>query len=135
MENPVNTIIFLPPFLGNGDGFVTTSPFANWQLPNLEPLTRYIGAESTLLSKEITNTILTRCRTREISDRTAQDQFNLELAHGGPHVCVGGHMSAIDTAALDPALFLHLAFRLHIGAVPYTSAPVLWRLSRDGLLN
>ena len=110
MENPVNTILFSPPFLGNGDGFVNTGPFANWQLPNLEPLTRNIGMGSRLLSKEIINTILTRCRTIEISDRTAQDQFNLELAHGGPHLWVGGHLAGLNTAAHDPVFFLHHAF-------------------------
>jgi len=108
MENPVNTILFSPPFLGNGDGFVTTGPFANWQTP--DPLTRNIGTGSRLLSKEIINTILTRCRTREISAPTAQEQFNLELAHGGPHVWVGGQMSGLNTAAHDPVFFLHHAF-------------------------
>jgi len=111
MENPVNTIIFSPPFLGNGDRFVTTGPFANWQLPNLEPLsTRNIGTRSTLFSKVIINTILTRCRTIEISAPTAQVQFDLDRAHGGPHNWVGGHMEGLNTAAHDPVFSLHHAF-------------------------
>ncbi|XP_052819006.1 tyrosinase-like protein [Mya arenaria] len=109
MENPVNSILFSPPFLGNGDGFVTSGPFANWQTPS-GPLTRNIAEASRLLSKEVIQMILTRCRTREISDPTAQPQFNLEIAHGGPHVWIGGQMAGLNTAAHDPVFFMHHAF-------------------------
>lgn len=109
MENPVNSIIWTVPFLGNGDGFVTSGAFANWQTP-VGPLTRNIGGGSSLFSKENIRRILTRCRTREISDPTAQPSFNLEIFHGGPHNWVGGLMSGLNTAAHDPVFFLHHAF-------------------------
>lgn len=109
MENPANSIIWSTPFLGNGDGFVTTGPFANWETP-VGRLTRNVAAGSRLFSKEVVRAILSRCRVREISEPTAQDQFNLELAHGGPHVWVGGQMSGLNTAAHDPVFFLHHAF-------------------------
>ena len=102
-------MIWSPEFLGNGDGFVTTGPFANWQTP-AGPLTRNIGGASRLISKEVIATILTRCMTAEISEPTAEMQYNLELAHGGPHVWVGGQMAGLNTAAHDPVFFLHHAF-------------------------
>ena len=109
MDNPVNSIIWSAPFLGNGDGFVTEGPFANWQTP-VGPLTRNIAGSSRLISKEAVARILTRCRTSEISDPTAEPQFNLEFVHGGPHNWVGGQMSGLNTAAHDPVFFLHHSF-------------------------
>ncbi|XP_045194325.2 uncharacterized protein LOC123549947 [Mercenaria mercenaria] len=109
MMNPANSIIWSTPFLGNGDGFVTTGPFANWETP-VGRLTRNVGGGSRLFSTEVIRAIMTRCRIREISEPTAQPQFNLELAHGGPHVWVGGQMSGLNTAAHDPVFFLHHAF-------------------------
>ena len=109
LANPVDSMIWSPEFLGNGDGFVTTGPFANWQTPS-GPLTRNIGGSSRLISKEVIATILTRCMTAEISEPTAEMRYNLELAHGGPHVWVGGQMAGLNTAAHDPVFFLHHAF-------------------------
>ena len=109
LSNPVDSMIWSPEFLGNGDGFVTTGPFANWQTPS-GPLTRNIGGSSRLISKEVIATILTRCMTAEISEPTADMQYNLELAHGGPHVWIGGQMAGLNTAAHDPIFFLHHAF-------------------------
>ncbi|KAH3722143.1 hypothetical protein DPMN_065096 [Dreissena polymorpha] len=109
MVNPANSIVFSPAFLGNGDGVVTTGPFANWAAPN-GPLTRNIGGESSLFTKAIIRRIMTRCRTREIMPPTALPPFDLEGFHGGPHLWVGGQMRDAETAAHDPVFFLHHAF-------------------------
>ncbi|XP_053402540.1 tyrosinase-like protein [Mercenaria mercenaria] len=109
MADPVESIIWTETFLGNGNGFVTTGPFANWAAAGGQ-LTRNIGGASSLFSKEIIRKILTRCRVREITYPTAMDEFNLELFHGGPHVWVGGQMSGLNTAAHDPVFFLHHAY-------------------------
>ena len=109
MENPVNSIIWTPEFLGNGDGRVTTGPFSNWMTPP-GPLTRNIGSGSRLFDKNVVRRILTRCRTRQISDPTADANFNLEIFHGGPHNWVGGLMAGLNTAAHDPIFFLHHAY-------------------------
>lgn len=109
MDNPATSIIWSASFLGNGDGFVTSGPFANWMTP-VGQLTRNIGVGSRLFSKEVIRAVMTRCRIRDISEPTAQAEFNLELAHGGPHVWVGGLMSGLNTAAHDPTFFLHHAF-------------------------
>ena len=109
MVDPVDSIIWTETFLGNGNGFVTTGPFANW-MAGANPLTRNIGEGSTLFTKEIIRRILTRCRIRDITSPTAMPQFNLETFHGGPHNWVGGQMSGLNTAAHDPVFFLHHAF-------------------------
>ena len=109
LANPADSLIWTMDFLGNGDGFVNTGPFSNWQTPS-GPLTRNIGGASRLISKDVINTIQTRCLTREISEPTAQPMYNLELAHGGPHVWVGGQMAGLNTAAHDPVFFLHHSF-------------------------
>ncbi|XP_060567248.1 tyrosinase-like protein 2 [Ruditapes philippinarum] len=109
MVDPVESIIWTESFLGNGNGFVTTGPFANW-IAGANQLTRNIGEGSTLFTKESIRMVLTRCRIRDITAPTAMVQFNLERYHGGPHNWVGGQMSGLNTAAHDPVFFLHHAF-------------------------
>ena len=109
MDNPTNSIVWSASFLGNGDGFVTSGPFANWMTP-VGRLTRNIGVAGSLLSKNSIRAILKLCRTRDISDPTAQHQFNLDLIQGGTHIWVGGQMSGLNTAAYDPVFLLHHAF-------------------------
>lgn len=109
MPNPVDSIIWSPSFLGNGNGLVTSGPFANWMTNNLQ-LRRNVGGGSTLFSKEIVDRIATRCRNSEILTPTAQRDYDLEFYHGGPHVWVGGHLAFLDSAAHDPVFFMHHAF-------------------------
>lgn len=109
MQEPANSIIWSAAFLGNGDGFVTTGPFANWTTNSLN-LMRNVGGFSTLFSKEIINRILTKCRNSEILTPTAEPDFDFELFHGGPHVWVGGQMAFLNSAAHDPVFFMHHAY-------------------------
>ncbi|KAH3776237.1 hypothetical protein DPMN_177657 [Dreissena polymorpha] len=109
MDNPANTILFSTEFLGNGFGFVTTGPFANWTTSEGQ-LRRNIGGASRLMTRNAINLILTRCRTSQISRPTATATYELELEHGGPHLWVGGQMRGLNTAAHDPIFFLHHAF-------------------------
>ncbi|KAL3860839.1 hypothetical protein ACJMK2_010903 [Sinanodonta woodiana] len=109
MTNPSESILWSSRFLGNGDGVVTSGPFANWDAGGA-PLTRNIGGTSRLFSKQDINNILSRCRTREISERTALPQYSVEFIHGGPHNWVGGQMSGLNTAAFEPTFFLLHAF-------------------------
>jgi len=108
MLDPTNSIIWSEELLGNGDGFVTTGPFANWLTPPL--LARNIGGLSSLISKEVIWNILTRCETAEIVTPTAVPMYNLEFAHNGVHSWVGGQMGGTNTAPEDPVFFLHHAF-------------------------
>ncbi|KAH3776229.1 hypothetical protein DPMN_177649 [Dreissena polymorpha] len=78
MANPANTILFSKEFLGKGFGQVPTGPFANWATP-IGPLTRNIGSDSRLFSKENVKAILTRCKTSEITRPTALQQYSLNV--------------------------------------------------------
>ncbi|KAH3859277.1 hypothetical protein DPMN_101995 [Dreissena polymorpha] len=109
MDNPVHTILFSPAFYGNGDGLVTTGPFANWATP-IGPLTRNIGSESSLMSKRNIQAVMSRCRMIEISRPTAAEEFDLELFHGGNHLWVDGQFSDLAVAAYDPLFWIHHAF-------------------------
>ncbi|KAH3768539.1 hypothetical protein DPMN_169754 [Dreissena polymorpha] len=51
MENPANTIMFAPEFLGDGYGLVTTGPFANWATP-IGKLERNIGGDNYQIDHE-----------------------------------------------------------------------------------
>lgn len=109
MDNPVNSIIWSPSFFGNGNGLVMQGPFANWKT-SMGTLARKIGGGSRLISKEMIQDILTKCHTREISQPTAESVFCLEIAHGGPHIWVGGHMAVTNATAHDPVFFMFHAF-------------------------
>lgn len=109
MANPVNSIIWTPSFLGNGNGQVTTGPFVPWVIDGVD-LIRNIGGGSQLFSKEVVGRILTRCRNEEILTPTALPDFDFEFYHGGPHVWVGGLLSFLNTAAYDPLFFMHHAY-------------------------
>jgi hypothetical protein len=109
MPNPADSIIWSAPFLGNGNGLVTSGPFANWMTNALE-LRRNIAGGSTLFSKEIVDRILTKCRNSEILSPTAEFDFDLDFYHGGPHVWVGGQFAFANSAAHDPVFFLHHAY-------------------------
>jgi hypothetical protein len=54
--------------------------------------------------------VLSRNTYEEILMPDQDPQYSLEFHHGGPHVFVGGDMERLDTAANDPAFFLHHAF-------------------------
>ncbi|KAH3800601.1 hypothetical protein DPMN_154236 [Dreissena polymorpha] len=82
MVHPRTKIVFSSEFLRNSDGQVTTGPFANWVTP-IGALTRNIAGGSTLFTKSNIRSILTRCRTREITVPTALLQFNFEFFRNG----------------------------------------------------
>ncbi|KAL3860837.1 hypothetical protein ACJMK2_010901 [Sinanodonta woodiana] len=109
MDEPTESVIWTPLFMGDGSGVVSTGPFASWPTP-IGPLRRNIGVQSRLFSRQNIIDILTRCRHAEITFPAALPQYNLEFHHGGPHGWVGGHMAGLSTAAFDPIFFLHHAF-------------------------
>ncbi|KAL4234837.1 hypothetical protein ACF0H5_006478 [Mactra antiquata] len=110
MNRPDDSIIWSAAFLGNGDGFVRTGPFAGWRTSTDRRLTRNVGRRSRLISKPVINDILTRCRMSQISVPTAARRYDLETHHGGPHNWVGGQMMSLLTSADDPVFFMHHAF-------------------------
>lgn len=109
MIDPTQSVTWSPQFLGNGDGIVTTGPFAFWQTPN-GPLIRNIGQDGQLLSRQAIMRILSRTRMAEITEPGAPDQYNVENYHGDAHTWIGGQMEPMETSAFDPVFFLHHAF-------------------------
>ncbi|CAG2247899.1 unnamed protein product [Mytilus edulis] len=110
MVDETRSIMFSPSFLGNGNGLVTSGPFAYWQTPS-GPLIRNTGNPGgSLFSKDEIRSILTRTRISEILEPGASNQFNLENIHGDVHTWIGGQMEPMETSAFDPIFYMHHAF-------------------------
>ena len=58
--------------------------------------------------------VLSRRYYSEIVEPTAEDIYNLEGHHNGPHNWVGGHLSFLNMAAYDPIFFNHHSFVDHV---------------------
>ncbi|KAL3860840.1 hypothetical protein ACJMK2_010904 [Sinanodonta woodiana] len=109
LSDPTQSVLWSATFLGNGDGVVWSGPFSGWVV-NGSPLIRNIGHQGALMSKQDVDTVLTRCDTSEITFPREVGIYNLEMYHNRVHNWVGGNMEILDTAAFDPAFFLHHAF-------------------------
>lgn len=111
MDDPTASIIWSDKFLGNGDGFVTIGPFANFKLHSSDSiLTRNIGSSGSLMTNKGIHGILSQNHTRNIVSPTAPQTHNLELQHNTVHVWIGGTMDDLSTSAEDPVFFLHHSF-------------------------
>ncbi|XP_033755241.1 putative tyrosinase-like protein tyr-3 [Pecten maximus] len=106
------SVIWSDLFFGNGDGFVTSGPYANWQTQS-GPLIRNIGLIGELFSNDRIERILNRTRTSEITFPSGAPENRIEDAHDGVHIWVGGgngQMNDFNVAAQDPIFFSHHAF-------------------------
>ncbi len=111
------TVTWTADFAGNGDGVVTTGPFARWTLPfplrnrrllfrNLThaPRGRTLPA---LMSDEALQTIL---NARSLRDICWNIDSSFETFHGATHNWVGGVMVNLPVSPSDPVFFLHHSF-------------------------
>lgn len=111
MEDPTKSIVWSDRFLGNGDGFVTTGPFADHKVYSMDSfLTRNIGSSGSLMTNDGIHNILSRNHTYQIVSPSAPHKYNLELQHNTVHVWIGGSMEDLSTSAEDPVFFLHHSF-------------------------
>lgn len=111
MDDPTTSIIWSDRFLGNGDGFVTEGPFANFKVHSSDSiLTRNIGSSGSLMTNEGIHGVLSQNHTSDIVSPTAPQTHNLELQHNTVHVWIGGNMDDLSTSAEDPVFFLHHSF-------------------------
>ncbi|XP_053373535.1 putative tyrosinase-like protein tyr-3 [Mercenaria mercenaria] len=109
MSNPVNSILWTDSYFGNGEGIVTSGPAAYW-VTGQGGLERNYGRGSTLFKKDQIQKVLSQCYLANISRPSAPPVFDLEGYHGGPHVWVGGDMSAFITTGYDPVFYMHHAY-------------------------
>ncbi|XP_045191875.2 uncharacterized protein LOC123548573 [Mercenaria mercenaria] len=111
MDDPTMSVIWSDKFFGNGDGFVTTGPFADFKIHSSGSiLTRNIGSSGSLMTNKGIHGILSQNHTRDIVSPTAPQAHNLELQHNTVHAWMGGNMDDLSTSAEDPVFFLHHSF-------------------------
>jgi len=111
-RDQTKSAIWSESFLGNGDGFVTEGPFANWNTPS-GPLIRNTGLYSDLLSNDVIDTILNQTRTFQITSPNAADKSNIERHYDAVLMWIGGgsgQMNELNTAAQDPVFYNLHAF-------------------------
>ncbi|VDN55943.1 unnamed protein product [Dracunculus medinensis] len=117
LPEPSDSILWTDFMLGNGNGFVKTGPFADWNANTDMPLSpvsikklyRSVGGRefNRLLSVRDVNWIERRQHYRDLTfchDKT------FESMHGLSHAWVGGYMYVLRVSPNDPAFYLHHAF-------------------------
>lgn len=70
-----------------------------------------LKGNSALFTKAGVRAVLSRRRFQDISEPLPRGNiYSLERHHNGPHVWVGGHLSALNSATWDPVFFMHHAY-------------------------
>lgn len=101
---------------GNGNGYVTSGPFANWattvSIPGADQrrLFRQVGRSNSagLYNYDDINRLLTKNSFEEFCSYCRDPTF--EILHGGVHDFVGGYMTYIPASPNDPTFFSHHTF-------------------------
>ena len=111
------TVTWTADFAGNGDGIVTTGPFAYWPLAFPIDSRNFLHRNLTnapdartppaLMSDDALSTILNAGEFRDICWHV---DSSFETFHGAMHNWVGGIMVNIPVSPSDPVFFLHHAF-------------------------
>uniref|UniRef100_A0AC34QTV2 Tyrosinase copper-binding domain-containing protein n=1 Tax=Panagrolaimus sp. JU765 TaxID=591449 RepID=A0AC34QTV2_9BILA len=112
-----DSVLWTDELMGNGNGFVKTGPFRDWNTNVLMPLSpvpvkklyRYTGGRTTdrLLSLGDVEWVISR---KNYSDLTFCHDKTFESMHGLSHVWVGGFMFVIRVSPNDPTFYMHHAF-------------------------
>ncbi|KAJ1356375.1 hypothetical protein KIN20_014079 [Parelaphostrongylus tenuis] len=117
LPDPSDSVMWSDELLGNGNGYVKTGPFQNWDTNVFMPLSRIpvkklyrsTGGrdQDRLMSPKDVEWITSRKNYRQLTfchDKT------FESMHGLSHVWVGGFMFVIRVSPNDPMFYLHHAF-------------------------
>ncbi|WAR12629.1 TYR3-like protein [Mya arenaria] len=120
-DNPVNSILWTPDLLGNGNGQVVTGDFRHWRTTH-GPLQRRYGESNygVLISRDVIAKIMTKCDAADITYPIGTDideQYVMEYHQNGVFNWVGGTVADADTAAYDPVFYLISACTDHIWEV------------------
>uniref|UniRef100_A0A1I8B1K7 Tyrosinase copper-binding domain-containing protein n=1 Tax=Meloidogyne hapla TaxID=6305 RepID=A0A1I8B1K7_MELHA len=117
LPDPSDSVLWSEELMGNGNGFVKSGPFKDWDTNVLMPLSpvpiqrlyRSTGGRSQdrLMSPKDVEWITTR---NNFSQLTFCHDKTFESMHGLSHVWVGGFMFVIRVSPNDPTFYLHHAF-------------------------
>ena len=107
VDDPIDSVIWSDIFIGNGDGLVTSGPFANWRTTNNALLERNIGSPGSLMTPDGVAAVLSQTFHRDITQPTATGLNDLEGLHNNVHAWIAGNMNGLITSAYDPVFFLH----------------------------
>ncbi|KAF8371221.1 tyr-6 [Pristionchus pacificus] len=117
LPRPADSVLWSDELLGNGNGYVKTGPFKDWETNVLMPLSevpvkrlyRSTGGRPNdrLLSPRDIEWIESR---GNYSDLTFCHDKTFESMHGLSHVWVGGFMFVIRVSPNDPSFYMHHAF-------------------------
>ncbi|XP_033759801.1 uncharacterized protein LOC117341987 [Pecten maximus] len=103
LETPKLSTFFTKTFLGKAKGKLKKAKYGDGSLWNI---VRNIETGGPLPSRLDIAKILTRNRTRDIVVPFANAPYNLEYLHNGIHTYIGGHLSTLEKATMDPIFFL-----------------------------
>ena len=72
----------------------------------------FVVGDSALFTKEGLRNVLSRRNYAQIAEPLFGEDYmySLEGHHNGPHVWVGGHISALNSAPWDPVFYMHHAY-------------------------
>jgi len=119
LPRPSDSVLWSPHCFGTNYGPVRTGFAANWRE---EPgdcrvfgtgvLTRFIDVDSCWSGLQYTGRMIRNVVDSDsYNDMCEPYDFSaFESDHGGPHMWVSGHMTALPCAPLDPFFFSHHAF-------------------------
>ncbi|WKY04478.1 hypothetical protein Q1695_005466 [Nippostrongylus brasiliensis] len=117
LPDPSDSVMWSDELLGNGNGYVKTGPFKNWDTNVFMPLSqipvkklyRSTGGreQDRLMSPRDIEWITSR---KNYSQLTFCHDKTFESMHGLSHVWVGGFMFVIRVSPNDPMFYLHHAF-------------------------
>ncbi|XP_013382611.1 putative tyrosinase-like protein tyr-3 [Lingula anatina] len=118
MPRPQDTIMWTPEYMGNGFGYVTSGPAANWNTPfpvaNRTRLYRNLTAgvlegRVPLLPNDLEMGFL-YAGGRGLRDLSFYVDPSLEFVHGRVHDWIGGHMGDLENAPADPVFYMYHAY-------------------------
>ncbi|KAK3581167.1 hypothetical protein CHS0354_024700 [Potamilus streckersoni] len=113
LEQPRLSYLWSSEFLGNGDGFVTTGPFAGWKT-QMGELYRTVGGKRWPIHKSNLTHIFNQRHLGDINNPNISpddsENRNFEEHHNLVHSWIGGEMAKIETSADDPVFFVLHAF-------------------------
>jgi hypothetical protein len=85
VDDPIDSVIWSDIFIGNGNGLVTSGPFANWRTANNALLERNIGSPGSLMTPDGVAAVLSQTFHRDITQPTATGLNDLEGLHNNVH--------------------------------------------------